>query len=536
MVGSSLVEVCGRILFGLTRSVAEHYNPNDNESNPELFSLNRRERTGFEWNIDSDEEFIFQEYGDKQVSRSAGYIGQARLINARSPEDQFEEDAQDKPKNRAMEWKQFRPSLIYSLWNSLYFGFLISVLAAALIGTLSIIVYYVAYQVTLVCLGRPKGSIPSKVQWSKTISECMEIIFFHLRFFINTLFYFKSHQIVGLKRKLFLVSFVFYVLDVASRITLQALGISRSELTLLQIVPTNVLIFFSLGVQCWVLARRFFRAVGSRKLTTFLWMIGSRAFPFIVGILFSGFIYPAYDKQDKTGKIYIAVFTPLITVLLKGSSRLFLQRLWKISHPGKTFVFLAPLYYGSAVALRLLQVDLDSLKAVALIGVIHGVAEVIERSVIVLIDYIYYQIHERRRLSWESFRTARRERLATDIAIMSMQSEASAVISVNGFLHLHEYFYTEDKTLLELFQSFVITTAVPLVIEWFFTMLSIAMETRYQNRPIMAVWRRQWKRHFIVAIVNALAIAIWTSTSLFIAVQGRFPEGKSYCELPFTRL
>ena len=120
--------------------------------------------------------------------------------------------------------------------------------------------------------------------------------FFIFVFFINTLFYLKSHQIVAVKRKLFLVSFVFYVLDVAYRIALQALGISRSELTLLQIVPTNVLIFFSLGVQCWVLARRFFRAVGSRKLTTFVWMIGSRAFPFIVGILFSGFIYPAYDK------------------------------------------------------------------------------------------------------------------------------------------------------------------------------------------------------------------------------------------------
>ena len=165
--------------------------------------------------IDSDEEFIFQEYGDKQVIRSAGYIGQATLINACSPEDQLEEDAQDKPKNRAMEWKQFRPSLIYSLWNSLYFGFLISVLAAALIGTLSIIVYYVAYQVTLVCLGRSKDSVPWKIQWSKTISECMEIIFFIFVFFINTLFYLKSHQIVGVKRNLFLVSFVFYVLDVA---------------------------------------------------------------------------------------------------------------------------------------------------------------------------------------------------------------------------------------------------------------------------------------------------------------------------------
>ena len=221
MVGSSLVEVCGSIIFGLTRSVAEHYNPNGNESNPELqFSLNPQERTGFEWNIDSDEEFIFQEYGDKQVIRSAGYIGQATLINACSPEDQLEEDAQDKPKNRAMEWKQFRPSLIYSLWNSLYFGFLISVLAAALIGTLSIIVYYVAYQVTLVCLGRSKDSVPWKIQWSKTISECMEIIFFIFVFFINTLFYLKSHQIVEVKRKLFLVSFVFYVLDVAYRIAL----------------------------------------------------------------------------------------------------------------------------------------------------------------------------------------------------------------------------------------------------------------------------------------------------------------------------
>ena len=47
---------------------------------------------------------------------------------------------------------------------------------------------------------------------------------------------------------------------------------------------------------------------------------------------------------------------------------------------------------------------------------------------------------------------------------MSIQSEASAVISVNGFLHLHEYFYTKDKAPLELFQSFVITTAGLLVV------------------------------------------------------------------------
>ena len=82
--------------------------------------------------------------------------------------------------------------------------------------------------------------------------------------------------------------------------------------------------------------------------------------------------------------------------------------------------------------------------------------------------------------------------------------EARAIISVNTFLHSHEYFYTDNKTVLELLQSFVIITSVPLVIEWFFASVSLAIETRYQNRQVMAVWRKQWKRRLMVAIINAL--------------------------------
>ena len=141
-------------------------------------------------------------------------------------------------------------------------------------------------------------------------------------------------------------------------------------------------------------------------------MIGSSALTFVVAILVSKFIYPAYNKQNKTGKIYIAVFSPLITILLKGISRLCVQQLRRISHPGTSFILLVPQYYGSAVMLRLLQVDLNSWKSVALIGIIHGIAEVIERSVVVLLDYVYYQIYKRRLLSWGRFRTPRRERLA----------------------------------------------------------------------------------------------------------------------------
>ena len=175
MVGSALVEVCGSIIVGLTRGVAEHYNPNDTEFDPETFRFYPLERTGLEWVISSDEELIFQEYGDREIGRSAGNIFydnvQPRLIDACSPDDQLKEDRtnEDQRVNRIMDWKQFRPSILSTLWNSMYFGFLISLLSAVLIGAFSILVYYLSYQTILVCLARPKESIPVKIQYGQRL-------------------------------------------------------------------------------------------------------------------------------------------------------------------------------------------------------------------------------------------------------------------------------------------------------------------------------------------------------------------------------
>ena len=256
---------------------------------------------------------------------------------------------------------------------------------------------------------------------------------------------------------------------------------------------------------------------------------------FVVALLVACFVYPAYNKQDKAGRILIALFSPLVAVGLKGISRICVQRLWKISHPGTSFVLLAPLYCGSAVMIRLLQVDLSSLKSVALIGVIHGIAEVVERSTIALIDHIYNQVWERRLVAWGGFRTPRRERLAADIAIMSLVYEASAVISANGFLYLYQYYYTRDNSPLELLLSFALNTSVPLAIEWFFTSVSFAIETRCLNIPVIAVWRKRWRRHILVAILNSVAITLWASKTLLIAVEGRFSNvTKVYCQMPFS--
>ena len=179
--------------------------------------------------------------------------------------------------------------------------------------------------------------------------------------------------------------------------------------------------------------------------------------------------------------------------------------------------------------------DLQSLEAVALIGVIHGIAEVIERSTMVLVDHICHKVLENRKVPWGGFRTPRRERLAADITIIGMLYESSAIISVNCFLYLYQYFYTRDNSPIQLFQSFALHSSVPLVAEWFFTSVSIAIETHYQNMPVMAVWRRRWRRHILVAVVNMVMVSMWAGTHLLTAVQARFIDKTiDYCEMPFS--
>ena len=127
----------------------------------------------------------------------------------------------------------------------------------------------------------------------------------------------------------------------------------------------------------------------------------------------------------------IALFSPLTGVVFKAISRICVQRLWNITHPGYCYVLLVPSYFGLAINFRVLQADLDSLKSIATIGIIHGSAEVIERSATVFIDRICNMIWKRSSAPWGHFRTPRRERLMADIFIISMLYEIAAIVCVN---------------------------------------------------------------------------------------------------------
>ena len=538
MSSSTLIEVFGHIVFSFTRGVTEHYNPEEPEFTAESFGYDPLQSTGREWYYLPVDELIYQEYSDREAT-SLDYLPSSRLnvtfINACSTEEN-EDTLQDQhDEDGPMAWKRLRPSAFGTVCKSMYIGALISLLTATIIGSVYMGISYLSYKTILNCYFNRKKTIPVQIQWMRSISGVISSAFLYMWYFASMLFLFRPYQLMGVKRKLILVCILVYCLDVLYRVALQVLGKSYSKPSSLQKIPLKVLFLISVCWQVYLLKHHFLIGWSRRQhIIFFLQMILPSCFCFILAMIIASLIYPAYNKQHKDGKLLIATFTPLVGVVLKVISRISVQELRNITHPGYSYVLLVPLYFGSAVMFRVLQADLSSLQSIAILGIIHGAAEVIERSIMVVIDHICHLIWKRTPAPWGSFRTPRRERLMADIAIMSMLSESTAIVSVNGFLYLYQFIYLQNGSLLKLLQSFAIHTSVPLVIEWFFTSVSLAIETRYQNMAVMAVWQRRWKRHILVALVTAVPLALWTSTNFIEVVHGRFNEANQPCKMPFT--
>ena len=344
----------------------------------------------------------------------------------------------------------------------MYIGALISLLTGSIIGTLFIMLSYLIYKTVMNCEYELDKMVSVRVQWARTIANIICDAFFYTCPFLNLFLLFRSYQLKGVKRKIILVCFVMCSLDSLYRGVLQAVGKTLFKLSgicsSLSNVPVYIFVFTNVCLQCYFATKHVF--MWSRTKLAFLIckMTMPTCFAVIVTFAIRYFIYSAYIKQDTEGKLLIALFSPLMGVALKAISRIRVQRLWNISHPGYSYVLLALLYFLLAVMFRVLQAELDNLESIAVLRLIHGFAEVIERSTVVVIDHICHQICRRASPPWGSFRTPRRERLTADIAIMSMLFESTAVVSVNGFLFLYQWIYLENESLLKLPQSFVIHT------------------------------------------------------------------------------
>ena len=112
MATSTLIEVFGQIVYRLTRSVTEHYNPEEPEFTTESFGYDPLLSTGREWYKEPVDELIYQEYSDREATNSNFFAHNinVQVINAFLPEDSGETRVDQNVKEEGMAWKRLRPS------------------------------------------------------------------------------------------------------------------------------------------------------------------------------------------------------------------------------------------------------------------------------------------------------------------------------------------------------------------------------------------------------------------------------------------
>ena len=264
MSGSWLLEVFGDIVYRFTRSVTEHYNPEEPEYTTESFDYDPLQSTGREWYYHPVDELIYQEYSDKDI-RSFAYLASSSLdvqvTNACSPEESTEEGNQEnrQEEDKEMAWKRLRPPVVQTVVKSMYIGGLISLLAASTVGAIYILLSYLNFKTAWTCEFQQVESISTRMQWMRTIADIIGCVFFYACPVLNVLSLFRPHQLKGIKTKLILVSFVMYIFDALFCAVLQAFGKPFVELPALyrslSNTPLFVLNIITICVQFYFVAR-----------------------------------------------------------------------------------------------------------------------------------------------------------------------------------------------------------------------------------------------------------------------------------------
>ena len=228
-----------------------------------------------------------------------------------------ENENEEMDEDRAMAWKRLRPSALRVLSQSMFIGGLISLLTAAIVGLLYILISYLCYKTLLNYQFEAPNSIPVHEQWIRTISGLITTLFIYLWYFVNLLFLFRPFQLVGVKKK---TGFSFHsclLPRCTLRVALQALQISHSFTSLPLKIPLSVIFLNSVFLQIYLVTNHVCTRSRKEKVSLSFQLIAPGCSTVFISIIADYLIYPAYNNQNKDGKLLIALFAPLIGVVVK---------------------------------------------------------------------------------------------------------------------------------------------------------------------------------------------------------------------------
>lgn len=464
----------------------------------------------------------------------------------------FEEYTSYKCFNTRFSWKINRPSVTMSVVDSIIICSGIIFAGGIVIGGLSAIILYISMNTANLChwLDDKDTNLPIRVENIRFASFVFGLPFVHC--YSAIIFMLSFSWSLVKEHNLLLFCFFTTYLDVLYRLILKVFNIYTYRSFQIP-YPLNLLTFSLCLWNGYLISRSKFpnSKKMALKLSVRLILQFAFAFPVLYFVLYV--ICPWYIKMPKAviGRFLVVGTTGVILLLSKTVTRIIVSRLKGVVHPENSYILVSFLYGSSAITLRILQAELEETSLFCLMGVAHGIVHLLERASAPIVDYLLLRLYKacfrgrtfnRRRNN--KYKTRRSQRFAADVSIQTIIYESSAlVISIAAF-----FFYKVSYNRLDPKQEnhvaieFLKRLLSGLLIEWFFNIVAVFVQTRYMNVAIFSVWKLKWRRHLLVAMVTLTMTLFCFPVYLLKIVRYQFKQqteewkhfSENCTELPFS--
>ncbi len=454
-----------------------------------------------------------------------------------------------------MGWKRSRPPKWWmSLWKAVKCVFCIQILGGLALGSVAIVIMVLDFNSMDLCYEEKTNghwnTIPHKIQAIIVTADTTEAYVIQLWPFLLIITMFGCPLMK--KLNLVVLNLLTAFLDTCYRLYLQVYGIYYKSW---RSYPLNALFLVIVLMNSILVGREVANNTEterSRKLKKIIKVsaILAAQFVFWIPIAF-GLVYgiiPFYGRQNEINRAVIAGALPLLTAIPKVIVRLAAQRIDFI-HPGDAHVLLIVLYSPLAIAFRVMQAELTSLKLFILLSFAHGAIDLLERLTIVMRDYLWYFIYKKIKrdtdaaanFSADKFRTPRSMRFIADMSIQMILGESTALIAAVGFIQLYSFMYNNSSLSfsdMHLISDFFIRVSIALSIDFVFNSFSYWLQMSYLNVAVVRVWKKKWRKHMIAGLILTAVTMCYFTAYLFAVVRDKH-SGETMrhfnCTGPFSR-
>ena len=445
----------------------------------------------------------------------------------------YEEYTSPSRSNDRFAWKQSRPSVFMSVVESVLTVSGILLVGGLLLGGLSVLLFNIITNTVNLCHWKDDldKTLPPRTKSIRFVGYVFTSPYIFTYQTIVFVIVFNWPLVKG--QNVLIFSLLASFLDICYRLLLKAFNVYTYRSFQLP-YPMNVLFFFLSLANGYLVSRTKF----SNSKMKALRMSFKLSIQFLVGCPVMYFILyvicPWYTTMPRGIWRFVAVgATGVLLLLSKIIVRITVSRLRGVVHPENSYILVSFLYGSSSIFLRIMQAELETMRLFCLMGVAHGIVFLLERTAAPISDYLVLRLYnlcfksDRSNLiraTQRQYKTPRSQRFIADVSIQTMIYESSGLVISLGTLLFYQLFHAQlsSEEKVNAVIQFFKRVLSGLVIEWFFNILAVFIQTRFTNIAIFSVWKLKWRRHVLVALLTSMMTIVCFTVYLLRVVRSQF--------------